>query len=408
MSVVVGSRPFAHCEWLRADRVLHAILSLERSPSDDTIRNFFLRFQQADIKAFWRPLRRWLLCRVKCPVAGLSLDLDSTVFCREGQREGARKGFNSRRKGCTSHHPLLAVPVEAQFVLHGWLRSGNTGPACVVIPFLQEALALLPEGIWLRTVWADGGFFDGAFLDFLEERRLPYVVVARLTSTLKRHCAGIKDWKMMDAHHAAGEFTVKLFGWSKERRFVAARERLRETQAAVGRRLIDVSGYTFRVWVTNRSQSALELWRDYNGRVCIEKRIEELKHDLAADGFCLQPFFATESAFLAVLCTSNQLSLFQHQTTPDAPYRQPGTLRVAGFLCGAVLGIMGRNVVVKLSAAWGGLRKHKPLVDATLNWLNCTSLKLIPPEDRLAIGGVMIWNFEPRLQKSSLHFGVRV
>lgn len=60
------------------------------------------------------------------------------------------------------------------------------------------------------------------------------------------------------------------------------------------------------------------------------------------------------------------------------------------FLCGAVLGVIGREVVVKLSAAWGGLGKHKPLVDATLNWINAASPKLIPPEDRQTIGGVMI------------------
>jgi hypothetical protein len=154
--------------------------------------------------------------------------------------------------------------------------------------------------------------------------------------------------------------------------------------------LLDVPGHTFRVWVTNRNESPLELWRDYNGRACIEQRIEELKHALAADGFCLQPFFATESAFLAVLFTFNLLSLYQHQVTPDQPYRQPGTLRVAVFLGGAVLGVMGHEVVVKLSAAWGGLRKHKPLVDATLDWLNCASPKLIPPQDRLPMGGGMI------------------
>lgn len=390
MAVVVGARRFAHCEWLRADKVLHAMLGMARFPSDDTIRNFFLRFKQADIEAFWRPLWRGLLLMVKCPAAGFSLDLDSTVFCREGHQEGALKGYNPRRKNRNSHHPLLAVLAEAQFILHGWLRSGNTGPARGVIPFLQEALTLLPEGTWIRTVRADSGFFDGLFLDFLEGRRLPYVVVARLTSTLKRHCAGIKEWTVIDEHHAAGEFTVKLFGWSKERRFVVVRERLRETKAAVGRRLLDVPGYTFRVWVTNRPDSAVDLWRDYNGRACIEQRIEELKHDLAADGFCLQPFFATEAAFLAVLCTFNLLSLYQHMSTPDRAYRQPGTLRVAVFLCGAMLGVMGREVVVKLSTAWGGLNKHKPLVEATLNWLNTASPKLIPPEDRLPIGGGMI------------------
>ena len=387
MAVVVGARRFAHCEWLRADHVLHAMLGLERFPSDDTIRNFFHRFTQAHIQAFWRPLWCWLLLLVRCPLAGFALDLDSTVFSREGHQEGARKGYNPRRKGRNSHHPMLAVLAEAYFILHGWLRSGNTGSARGVIPFLQEALALLPEGMWLRTVRADSGFFDGQFLDFLEGRGLPYIVVARMTSALKRKCAGIKEWTVIDENYAAGEFTLPLFGWTKARRFIVVRERMRESKAAVGRRLLDVPGYTFRIWVTNRSEAALTLWRDYNGRACVEQRIEELKHDLAADGFCLQPFFATEAAFLAVLCTFNLLSLYQQQTTPAAPYRQPGTLRVAVFLCGAMLGVMGREVVIRLSAAWGGLGKHKPLVDAALDWLKYPSPKLVPPADRLVLGG---------------------
>ena len=243
---------------------------------------------------------------------------------------------------------------EAQFILRGWLRSGNTGASRGVVPFLQEALALLPEGMWVRTVRADSGFFDGTFLDFLEARALPYVVVARMTSTLKRQCAGIKEWTVIDDNPAAGEFTVKLFGWSKERRFAGVRERIRETKAAVGRKLIDVPGYTFRVWVTNR-------------RACVEQRIQELKHDLAAGGFCLQPFFATESAFLAVLFTFNLLSLYQHQVTPDQPYRQPGTLRVAVFLCGAVLGVMGRITQTQTTGDghFGLAQLHFAEVDST-------------------------------------------
>jgi hypothetical protein len=390
VAVVAGGRRFAHCQWLRADQVLHALLGLERFPGDDTIRNFFLRFTQAHIEAFWRPLWRWLLRLLACPKAGFSLDLDSTVFGREGSQEGAAKGYNPRRRGRKSHHPLLAVLAEAPFILHGWLRSGNAGAARGVVPFLQEALALLPEGLWIRCVRADSGFFEEALLGFLEERQLVYLVVARMTSTLKRRCAGIKDWTVIDEQYAVGEFTAQLFGWSKARRFVVLRERVREGKDAVGRRLIEVPGYTFRVWVTNRSEGVLALWRDYNGRATVEQRIEELKNDLAADGFCLQPFFATESAFLAVLFTFNLLSLYQHQTTPGQPYRQPGTLRTAVFLAGAVLGKMGRDVVLKLSASWGGLGKHKPLVEGALDWLKCASPKLVPPEDRLAIGGGFI------------------
>jgi hypothetical protein len=63
---------------------------------------------------------------------------------------------------------------------------------------------------------------------------------------------------------------------------------------------------------------------------------------------------------------------------------------MAVFLFGAVLGVMGRDVVVKLSAASGELNKHKPLVAATLDWLQSASPKSVPPQDRLAIGGGMI------------------
>ena len=98
MAVVTGARRFAHTEWLRADHVLHTMLGLPRFPSDDTVRNFFRRFSQAHIEAFWRPLWRWLLLLVKCPASGFALDLDSTVFCREGRQEGTRKGCKPRRR----------------------------------------------------------------------------------------------------------------------------------------------------------------------------------------------------------------------------------------------------------------------------------------------------------------------
>ena len=70
--------------------------------------------------------------------------------------------------------------VEAHFLLHGWLRSGNCGPARGV-EFLEEALALWEQRQKIRLVRADSGFFDDQLLSFLEQRRLPYISVARLT-----------------------------------------------------------------------------------------------------------------------------------------------------------------------------------------------------------------------------------
>jgi len=136
-----------------------------------------------------------------------------------------------------------------------------------------------------------------------------------------------------------------------------------------------VPGYTFRVWVTNRTDEPMTIWRTYNGRACVEQRIEELKAELAIQGFCLHPFWATEAAFLGVLFTFNLLSLYQQASRPGQTYMQPATLRSTVFLAGAVLGWAAKEMVVRLSAAWGGLKKHKPLIEQIMLSRDPTSPK---------------------------------
>lgn len=374
ISVVAGAKRFAHADWLRFDKALHAMLGIGRFPGADTVRNLFARFTQSSIEAFWRPLWRWLLPLFEAPVSGFSLDLDSTVFQRSGQQQGAAKGYNPRRPGRKTHHPLLAVLAEAQCVLHAWLRSGNTSASRGVSHFLAEALALVPAKI--RCVRADSGFFARELFEFLEHRAIPYLVVARLTCSLKRLAAGIRDWKAVDEDYATGEFCAQLHGWDRMRRFVVIRERVRENKEAVGRKLFDLPGYTFRIFVTNREGDALDLWRDYNQRAVVEQRIEEIKSEMHADGFCMQDFFATESAFLTVLFTFNLLSLYQKVAQPKVTYRQPATLRAAVFLGGAVLGRAARKPVLLISEAWGGFRKHIPLMESVLEWKIPISPKL--------------------------------
>ena len=345
LSVIVGARRFAHANQLRADRALHALLGLKRFPSDDTILNYFRRFSQAEIERFWRPLWRWLIGRLPQPQNGFSLDLDSTIFSRHGtQQQGAARGYNPRRPGRLSHHPLLAVLAEANFVLHSWLRSGNTGAGQGVVQFLSEALSLLGSTRPVRCVRADSGFYADNFLSFLEERSLPYIVVARLTTYLKSRLHQVTEWQAIDAIYSVSEFRFKLWNWQTERRFVVVREKVQSNKAAVGRKLIDIPGYVFRIFVTNRDDSVLEIWRDYNGRAAVECRIDELKNELAADHFCLRSFFGTESAFLAVLFSFNLLSEFQRALDPAIKsYKQPATLRFTVFTCGAILGRSGHS-----------------------------------------------------------------
>lgn len=377
ISVLAGARRFAHAAWLRGDKALHAVLGVERFPTDDTICNLFRRFTMGHVQRLFEPLKCWELERLPQRHEGYSLDLDSTVFERYGQQEGSLKGHNPRKHGRPSHHPLLAVLAEAHFVLHGWLRSGNCGTSRGVVEFLEEALALWQQRQKIRLVRADSGFFDDKLLSFLEQRCLPYIVVTRLTQWVKREAQRIEQWTPVDPDYAVGEFQLRLHNWKAARRFVVVRERVREKRSSVGRKLIDIPGYTFRIFVTSCTAAPLAIWREYNLRADMENRIEELKNDLGADGFCLKQFFATEAAFRSILLLFNLLSEFQRAA--DLPgYQQPATLRVQILTCGAILGRAGRHIVLHLSKSWGGLKQRIPLLDHILNWQIPTSPKFEP------------------------------
>jgi len=380
MAVLVGARRFAHASLLRGDRTLHALLGIERFPTDDTIRNLFRAFGMGQVQRLYEPLAEWQMQRLPKRTEGYTLDLDSTVFERYGQQEGSLKGHNPRKHGRPSHHPLLAVLSEAHFLLHGWLRSGNCGTSRGVEEFLKEALALWGQRDKIRLLRADSGFFDDKLLSFLEQRLLPYIVVAKLTPWVKRAAQRVEQWTPLDNDYAVGEFQLQLHSWSIARRFVVIREQVREGRDSVGRKLIDVPGYTFRVFVTSCGAPPQGIWRDYNRRADMENRIAELKHDLGADGFCLKQFFATEAAFRAVLLLFNLLAEFQRATGLPV-YREPATIRTQILTCGAILGRAGRRLVLHLSQNWGGLTARIPLLDSILNWHIPTSPKLQPVLD---------------------------
>jgi hypothetical protein len=374
ISVLTGARRFAHSSIIRMDQVLKKLTGICRFPGDDTIRNLFKRFSQGNVYRFYSWVWLWLLKRIPERINGYSLDLDSTVFERYGHQEGALKGHNPKKHGRPSHHPLLAILEEASFVLHAWLRSGNCHSSRGVVEFLKEALSMLSEKLSIRVVRADSGFFDKEFLQFLEKQNLLYIVVAKMTQWLKREAARIKEWKQLDEWYAVSEFKLQLFGWDKSRRFVVIREKLQEKKDCLGRKLFDIPGYTFRIFVTNRIDMPEEIWRDYNLRAGMEKRIAELKYDLAADSFCMKEFFPTEAAFLAIILLFNLLSEFQ-KAIDLKQYKQPATLRNQIFLCGAILGRAGHDAVIFLSSSWGGLKQRNHLFDNLLHYINPTSPK---------------------------------
>jgi hypothetical protein len=344
--VLAGSRRLAHIERLRWDEGVRQILGIDRFVSDTTLGRFFRRFGSKQVTEVFEVLERWQLQQV-----GLSeeiLDLDSSAFERYGHQEGAVLGYNPKKHRRPSHHPLIATLGNRTWVVHAWLRSGNTSSSRGADDFLDETLALLPEGQSIAYLRADSGFGNDPFLNKVEEKKFIYAISARFTKGLKNEVAKVAHWRELEPGIAVAETVFQAQGWKKSRRVVLIRQRNKENDFVRGRELFDDPAYAYQAILTNRTDSPEEVWRFYRKHADIENQIRELKWDYGIDGFCQKKFYATEAAFRFVCLTYNLVSLLQDKLKFQG-YRTLGTLRSQLFAVGAIVGKQGRRTVLRLS-----------------------------------------------------------
>ncbi|MFH1725015.1 MAG: IS1380 family transposase, partial [Elusimicrobiota bacterium] len=351
--VLVGSRRLAHVERLRWDGGVRRILGLRRFVSDTTMARFFRRFSAGTVTTVFESLMRWQLGQID--LEDEILDLDSSIVERFGSQEGARLGYNPKKHRRASHHPLIATLGQRPWVVHAWLRSGNTRSANGAESFLDEALALLPEGTVIKRLRADSGFGMEPFLSRVEDKAMSYAIAGRLTQKLKRLVAGLDTWRELEPGIAVSEVMYQAHSWPRARRVILVRQHVKEHDFVRGRELFDDPAYLYQAILTNRSDAPEEIWRFYRGHAEIENRIRELKWDYGIDGFCQKKFSATEAAFRLVCVTYNLVSLLQEKLGKKI-YQTLGTLRAQLLACGAVVGRERRRTMLRISLAgpWRG------------------------------------------------------
>ena len=178
ITVWTGGARFAHTARVRFDEALRTIFGLAEVPSVSTFTRFFRRFDRRQVDEVFGHLSRWFWDRLSAQT--WTIDLDSSVLTRYGHKEGSTRGYNPRRRGKQSHHPLMAFAAECRMVVTAWLRPGNTTDGCNVENFFGEVLATLGERHRIGLVRGDSGFCIGTLFDLLEEKKIDYIVVARM------------------------------------------------------------------------------------------------------------------------------------------------------------------------------------------------------------------------------------
>jgi len=316
--ILCDARKLTHIAYFRRDPVVPELLGVRRVPSQSVFSRFFSGFDSAgkNLRCF-RSLWHWCMDRLPSQrEGGYTLDLDSTRLLHEdGHQDGVAVGYTKRGlKPCL--HPLLAVLSEVRMVAQFWLRSGNAPCGSNAAAFFLDLWENLPSHIRLRGVRADSGFCVPELLDLWESLGLPYVVVAQLSQPLQRLLRGDLVWKTTELEGTeVSELEYQSMNWPHPRRLILIRHRVRdETDARMGKRLLDVPGWRFQALVTSlpaSTHSPLKVWSHYNGRADCENVIKELREGFALPTLCLKEFWATEAALSLAVVTYNLSALFQ-------------------------------------------------------------------------------------------------
>jgi hypothetical protein len=385
--ILAGAQKLAQVAHLRSDVLLPVLLAIERIGSQSSFTRFFQGFHTAGKNlASFRGLWRWCLERLPSRAGGYALDLDSTRLLHEdGHQQGVQTGYTRLgTKPCL--HPLLAVLEEAKLVVGFWLRPGNASCANNVVAFTLDLLANVPSWIRLRLVRADSGFCVAEWLDLLELKKLPYIVVARLLKPVQRLLKKDMLWTPTDVPGTeVAEVLHQEVHWREPRRLILLRHRIAEKQAARqrtgGKMLVDCPGYLYQALVTNLPTRVppLEVWRQYNPRAGCEEVIKQLDADFGLPKLCLKNFWSTEAALSLAILSYNLTQLFQrHLGWLDRV--TAATLRFRLFTTGGILSQTGGVTTIRLAVrepeerAW-----WRRLLEKTLSLVpNCNAVAQAP------------------------------
>jgi hypothetical protein len=241
-------------------------------------------------------------------------DLDSTVLVLYGKQEFAKVGYNPIKRGRPSYHPLLYFNGITKDFWHGELRSGDVHTSTGILDLLEACFAKLPPSAKVVIIRADKGFYDHKTVEYLEDRRALFAVVAKITRPIKTKLTAL-SYKKYSPGIEVSEFMYQPKGWQKEYRFVVIRRPIAEENSDQ-LTLFTMGRYSYQVIVTNLRLKPLNVWKFYNGRASVELIIKELKEDYPLAKIPTKHFAANEAYFHLLLFAYNLVNWFKRLCLP--------------------------------------------------------------------------------------------
>jgi hypothetical protein len=298
LSMLAGHRRYAHIAALRCDAVLPELLGMKKVVSEDAVRRAFKAIDEPE-GAGW--LRSHLAFCVEPLLAEpWILDVDTTIKPLYGHQEGARLGYNPKKPGRPSHCYHTYSMASTRLILDVDVCPGDEHASRHAAPSLWALLDRLPRDLWPALLRGDRGFGNEEIMREAEARRLPYLLKLRLTANVKRmieKLASSREWVDAGQGFEAKESEVRLAGWSRQRRAIVLRRRLKE---AMGFHLSDDGGppqlafveigeatevYEYSVLATSLDEGAEAFGQLYRDRGDGENLFDEMKNQWGWGGY---------------------------------------------------------------------------------------------------------------------------
>ncbi len=322
-AVVAGIGRVESTQSLVHNGLIPPLLGLPNFPHRDTLRTFLWRFgpqQLQSLQGAHDRVRAALFPRLGLRYSAI-VDADTTAVLTYGQQEGTAVGYiPKRRHGKPSYAPLLASEGRVGLSLGAELRAGNVHSSTGAWNFLEQLLAKLPASIAAtRTrVRLDGAFYDKGIVHPLDEARVGYAMVARMTQPLRHRMVAARYHEFARGWEAA-EFGYTPFHWKGEHRFIAVRRPATLEPEDIQRRLFTFKRYTYhRALVTNLAITPEAIYRFYCDRGFQELLLREFKNAYHLAQIPTRSFWANATYLETILWAYDLVLAFQVFCLPPA------------------------------------------------------------------------------------------
>jgi len=319
LSILDGQRRYAHVTGLRGDEVAPQILGMNKIISDESLRRALAHLAPNQAKPCRGEARAARAAQLAKSTAWMDtalsessrealrtpwiLDVDTTIKLLYGHQAGAEVGYNPTKPGRPSHTLHTYWIGNLRLVLDVEVQGGKAIAGKYSRPRLRlllERLAVEERPVLVR---GDIAFGNEGMMAEMEEIGQRYLFKLKQTAGVKRLIERLwrrSDWQGVGQGFDAVEAELQLAGWTRARRVVVLRRRVKSSLVAEASnestqpelQFLDHSEraklWEYAVLVTNADYATEAMGQLYRDRADCENGFDELKNQWGWGGYTTQ------------------------------------------------------------------------------------------------------------------------